>query len=189
MRHHTVTQFGRNRGSEVHLDLAGAIWNRNTISRAHFCSRTAQNFKLKFYFDEKSLWLVFPNPSWFPNRPLVWSTDVVGADLHLNQITMEHTLCPLTLHIALTFSLHHNHHRIPFFKPQQPPQQHVTFAPGTSYGTVLLISTSLITLLNNQNRMRILVMAPEMRVTYPSCKLHPPVPRSPCTCRVRTTSP
>ena len=68
-RRHTVTQFGRNRGSEVHLGLAGAIWNRNTISRVQFGSRTVQKIKLKLYFDEKLLWLAIRNTIWFPNGP------------------------------------------------------------------------------------------------------------------------
>jgi len=66
-------QFGRNRGSEVHLDLAGTIY-RNTILIPRFCSRTAHFFKLKLYFDEIRLWLVSRDTSWFPNRPSCMSS-------------------------------------------------------------------------------------------------------------------
>jgi hypothetical protein len=39
------------------------------------------------------------------------------------------------------------------------------------------------------NRMKILIMASDTRERHPSSEPHPPVPRSPCTCRVSTTSP
>ena len=78
----------------------------------------------------------------------------------------------------------------PFLYPRWQPQAARCFRAPPSYSTahwpLIPIEQSNLHKLYT-NRMKILIMASNTRERHPSGELHPPVPRSPCTCRVSKT--